>query len=422
MAKSMPITLPDGRALATLASYIWRRFQRDECLRSAAALTYMSLFAVVPLMTVVYAMLSAVPAFAKVGDELQGFVFEHFLPSSAHEIEAYLVQFSAQARTLTGIGIAFLVVTALTMLTKIEKVFNAIWRIRENRSGLGSFLLYWAILSLGPLCLGLAIGISTYVASLRVIFDQVDVLGARALLFTAAPLLLTSAAFTLLFAAVPNCRVPLRHALIGGLVSGLCFELAKYLFALVMKNASYQLIYGTFAAIPLFLAWIYLSWIIVLAGAELVHALSGYDDRQIRQLPTLALALAVLERLWRKHQCGAVLSEREILRKRWLLGHYALSAERWATVRDLLIDGGLIKVSAHGDFVLGRDLHQYTLWDLCEHLGAVPAAMDNLPACEQPWLSASQRLLRELRASGRRQLQLPLVELFADNTAVSPGE
>jgi len=199
------------------------------------------------------------------------------MPASGQEIEGYLLSFSAQARKLTGIGVAFLVVTALTMLTNIEKVFNAIWRTRGHRSGLSSFLRYWAILSLGPLCIGLALGISTYLVSLHWL-AQVDLFGARKLLLNAAPLLLTIVAFTLLFAAMPNCRVPIRHALIGGAVCGFCLEIAKQLFALVMANASYQLIYGTFAAIPLFLLWIYISWIIVLAGAEMVHALSGFND------------------------------------------------------------------------------------------------------------------------------------------------
>lgn len=413
------------------AAYCWRRFQQDECLRSAAALTYMSLFAVVPLMTVVYAMLSAVPAFAQFGAELQDFIFDHFLPASGHEIQTYLRRFSEQALTLTGWGAAFLFVTALTMMTKIEKEFNAIWRTRGNRKGLSSFLLYWAILSLGPLCVGLAIGISTYVASLGILFDHVDIFGTRILLLNTVPWLLTSAAFTLLFAAVPNCRVPIRHALIGGAISGLCFEVGKYVFALVMKNASYQLIYGTFAAFPLFLLWIYISWVIVLAGAELVHALSGYSDPQTRQIPRITVALAVLELLWQRHQDGESLGERELLHKRRLLGHYTLSSERWAELRDTLLDAGLVKVGSDGRFLLGRDLHRYNLWQLCERFGAVPAAVD-IPERTAPpqgsWLSQCQRLFSELREENRQTLQIPLAELFENsaretqpNTARAPA-
>lgn len=408
----------DGRTLATFALYLWRRFDRDDCLRSAAALTYLSLFAVVPLMTVVFAMLSSVPAFAQVGIELQNFVFRNFLPTTSREIESYLVQFAAQARTLTGIGVAFLVVTALGMLTRIEKEFNAIWRVRSQRSGLASFLRYWAVLSLGPLCIGLAIAMSTYVASLRLLLGETAALGASSLLFAAAPFLLTSAAFTLLFAAVPNCRVPLRHAVFGGVVSGLCFELAKYLFALVIKYASYQLIYGTFAAIPLFLLWIYLSWVIVLAGAELVHGLSGYDDPRTRQLPLLALALAVLERLWRKHRHGAVLSEYELTQKHWLFGRHTLSPERWAQVRNRLLDAGLIKISDRGAFLLGRDLHQYSLWDLCVHLGTVPGALDDLQDRPEPWLAACRQRLASARTDSRNALDIPLAALF--DTATPP--
>lgn len=399
-----------SRQLLRLLQHIRRRYQEDDCSRNAAALTYMSLFAVVPLMTVVFAMLATVPAFADAGTALQNFVFSHFLPASGQEIQGYLLSFAAQARNLTGIGIALLVVTALTMLTNIEKVFNAIWRTRGRRSGLSSFLRYWAILSLGPLCIGLALGISTYVASLHWL-AHVDVFGAKKLLLSAAPLLLTSIAFTLLFVAMPNHRVPLRHALIGGAVCGLCSELAKRLFTLLVANTSYQLIYGTFAAIPLFLLWIYISWVIVLIGAELVHALSGYDDRD--DLPDIVAALAILEILWRNYQRGTALRERELLRKRRLLGGHTLSVERWPLLRDALLDAALLKIDRRGDYILGRDLQHYTLAELSDRFQQLPVAVDHLRAPDCAWLSHFQQLCAQLDMQHRQQLQLSLAELFA---------
>jgi len=417
----MSTTLSRGRQLLAFCIYCWRRFEEDDCLRSAAALTYMSLFAVVPLMTVIYAMLSTIPAFAQVGDQLQDFIFDHFLPASGREIQSYLRQFSEQALTLTSWGAAFLFATALTMMTKIEKEFNAIWRTQGNRRGLNSFLLYWAILTLGPLCVGLAMGISTYVASLNLFFDQVNVPGARSLLLNTTPWVLTSTAFTLLFVAVPNCRVPFKHALIGGLLSGLSFEVAKHLFALTMKNTKYQLIYGTFAAIPLFLLWLYICWIIVLGGAELVQALSGYSSHRARHVPQLVLALAILERLWQGHLRGEAVSERELLHKRWLLGCYALSLERWAPLRDQLLDAGLIKIGQDSRFILGRDLGRFSLWQLCEQLGVVPTEPPpgTLPGAANPWLKRCQTLLAQSRAGSQQQLGLSLAALFESGTAAT---
>jgi len=398
-----------GRQLLRLVQHVQRRFREDDCPRSAAALTYMSLFAVVPLMTVVIAMLSAVPAFAGATGQLQDFVFSHFMPASGQEIQTYLLSFSTQARKLTGIGVAFLMVTALTMLTNIEKTFNAIWRTRGHRRGLSSFLRYWAILSLGPLCMGLALGISTYLVSLHWL-AEVDIFGARKLLLSAAPLVLTSVAFTLLFAAMPNCRVPLPHAAIGGGVCGVCFEIAKQLFTLVMANASYQLIYGTFAAIPLFLLWIYISWLIVLAGAELVHALSSFEDRD--DLPDIIAALAILEILWCNHRRGAALSERELLGRRRLLERHTLSADRWPILRDTLLDATLIKIDHNGDYILGRDLHRYSLAELCLRFKQLPLAVDKQFSADSAWLNYYQQLFEQLQSQNRSQLQLSLADLF----------
>lgn len=392
--------------------YVWQRFDTDQCTRTAAALTYLSLFAVVPLLTVMFAMLSAIPAFSQAGGDMQAFVFSHFLPSSGQEIQGYLLQFSEQARKLTGVGITFLVVTALTMLTRIEKEFNAIWRTRGNRTGLSSFLRYWAILSLGPLLIGLAIGISTYLASLHLLFAQVDIFGIRKFLFVATPYLLTTAAFTLLFAAIPNCRVPLPHALLGGAISALCFEIAKYVFARVMANASYQLIYGTFAAIPLFLLWIYTSWVIVLAGAECVYAITNYSGRDSR-LPNWLAALCVLEVLWHKHDQGVALRESELLQRHFLLDRYTLSAEHWAQVRDILLDDDLIIVDANGHYRLGRSLAHYTLWQLYERFALPPTALEFFDAAKQPWLRESARVFAQLRENNRLQLQISLDALFA---------
>ena len=399
------------RNVVGFSRHVWQRFESDQCLRTAAALTYMSLFAVVPLMTVIFAMLSAVPAFAQVGGELQSFVFSHFLPSSGQEIESYLLKFSEQARKLTGIGIAFLIVTALTMLTRIEKEFNAIWHTRGNRTGFSSFLRYWAILSLGPLFIGLAIAMSTYLASLNVLFAQVDVFGVRKFFLVATPYVLTAAALTLLFAAIPNCRVPIKHAACGGLISALAFEIAKYIFARVMANASYQFIYGTFAAIPLFLLWIYTSWVIVLAGAEFVHAFSNYGGRDSR-VPSWLAALAILEILWRRHRHGTVLRESELLRHHYLLDHYTLSAEHWATVRDALLNAGLIKIDLNGNYLLGRSLEHFTLWDLCELFILVPNPFENIEHNARPWLLECESLLKNMREQNRQQLQIALEQLF----------
>lgn len=395
-----------------LIKLVQQRYIADGCSNSAAALTYMSLFAVVPLMTVMYAMLSAVPAFQEVGMQIEGFVFEHFIPSTGQEVQKYLQQFSEQARNLTGIGVVFLGITALMMLKNIEKIFNSIWHIQENRKGLSSFLLYWAILSLGPLFVGLALAISTYLVSLKVVFDQVDVIGIGPHLLRLTPYLLTSAAFTLLFAAVPNCRVPLKHAVTGGFITALAFEIAKQLFTFIVANTSFQPIYGTFAAIPLFLLWIYLSWLIVLAGAELVHALQGLPARFQQLHDQLTLAIAVLELLWRRHQQATPIRERQLLSEHWLFDQHPINAEQWTAIKAKLLDANLLTVTQAGDYVLGKDLNHVTLWDLTQLLHSYGTTSVNDQDLLPQWYTLCQQRLQQANTYSQQQLSVPLAQLF----------
>jgi membrane protein len=405
--------MPDFKLWINFLRYVQRRYVQDGCSHSAAALTYMSLFALVPLLTVMYAILSAVPAFQEVGLQIQGLIFDNFVPSTGQEIGNYLSQFSDKARKLTGVGIVFLGATAIFMLKNIEKTFNAIWKTRDNRNGMSSFLLYWAILSLGPICLGMALGISTYLVSLQVMFDQVDVIGIGPALLRITPYLLTSAAFTLIFAAVPNCRVPIKHALVGGFVTALVFEIAKQLFAGIVSNSSYQSIYGTFAAMPLFLLWIYLSWLIVLAGAELVHALGGFSGRSEDDYSELTLTLAILQLLWEKHQQGDTVTEQYMLQDRWLFDQHRLSADSWTPIRNKLFQGGLLRNSGTGHFILGRDLRHYTLWDLCGLLGLTIESTQPQTSGLPDWFEQCLESIQTAKQQNQQSLNIPLATLFA---------
>ena len=396
----------------TFLRYLTNRYIADGCANTAAALTYMSLFAVVPLLTVLYTMLSAIPSFQSSGGQIEAFIFDHFIPTTGFEIKQYLLDFSSQTRKLSGIGVVVLLVTAILMLKNIEKNFNAIWRTRDNRSKLSSFLLYWAILSLGPIFIGLAMGISTYLISLKVFADPLEVIGLGPVLLRLSPFLLTATALSLLFAAVPNCRVSIPHAIIGGLVTALVFEIAKQLFTRMVAFSSYELIYGAFAAIPLFLMWIYVSWLIVLAGAELVNALGGYDPRSRHQYCDITVSLGILHLLWQKHQNGEVLREDELLRQTWLFDRYTLSSDQWTPIRSLMLSAGLINISDSKDFMLGRDLHCYTLADLCNELG-LTAKPDTAPTEGAPqWFTKSQLLISNSYQHNQLAMDVPLADLY----------
>lgn len=387
--------------------HLWQQFGDNHGALNAAAMTYTTLFAVVPMMMVTYAMLSSIPSFQEVGPQLESLIFDNFVPSTGTQVKEYLSGFAGQARSLTGVGIGFLVVTAYMMLKSIEKTFNRIWQVREPRRGMSSFLLYWGVLSLGPLLLGLGFVITSYVTSLPLLDD---VIGGKARILAFLPLLLSSAAFMLLYAAVPNCQVPIRHALAGGIISALLFEAAKRGFALfVSLSPSYQLIYGAFAAVPLFLAWIYISWMIVLLGAQFVRCLSTYDtNRRGIDVPPFYWGLRLLEHLWRAQQRGSGLYERELAQR--LPGLSVLLLRRYLGE---LKRAGIATINTQGQYLLCRDLHHLSVEQYNQQVSwTLPdGVMDQ--GLQTPWTPQLQNYLEAVRAYRAEQLRPSLAELFS---------
>jgi membrane protein len=398
--------------------FVASQYSADNCPQSAAALTYMSLFAVVPLMTVTYSILSAIPAFQSLGEQVQQFLFNHFVPSTGREVQQYLAHFSQQARKLTVLGVVILVVSAYLMLRNIESAFNSIWHTRHNRRGLASFLLYWAVLSLGPVLIGVGLLISTFIASRKVFFDNVDVLGLWPYLLTLMPVLLTGITFTLLFAAVPNCRVPLRHALAGGFVTAILFELGKRAFASLVANFSYEFVYGTFAAIPLFLLWIYFSWLLLLAGAEVVRAFSSYRSRGSSKFSDLMVGIALLHLFQQSHKAGEVVNEQNLLSSKWLFGEHRLGHVQWEKLRDSLLANHVIRATGQNEYLLSHDLHTLSLWELKQMVASGAEAVQAATGAQiatQGWARNVGKLLQQVDQEHRQAMSVTLAQLFEEN-------
>lgn len=240
----------------------------------ASALTFASLLAVVPLMLVSVSVLAAFPVFASFGQAIQDFVFNNFLPASGQVIQQYLLSFVHKTGQLSIMGLASLLVTAVLMIFTMEQAFNVIWRVEYRRRGIYAFLIYWAILTLSPLLLGLSLATSAYLLSLPFISNAAHLLGLTHLLIF-LPFFMSVVVFTILYVAIPNCRVPFGIGLLTATLISIAFELAKWGFAVYLGGFSnYQLLYGALSAIPAFLIWVYVSWVIVLFGAELCHALT----------------------------------------------------------------------------------------------------------------------------------------------------
>lgn len=400
-----------ARRAWNLSKFVFRHFRQDRCREHAMVLTYTTLFAVVPMMTVTFAILSAIPAMHHISADVQAFVFRHFIPSSGEVIEEYLQNFSRQASHLTVVGSAMLFVTALMMLVTIEKAFNHIWRVREERAGVISFLRYWAVLSLGPLLLGMGFAISSYVFSLRLFSSAASLVNSLLPGFKLVTFLFTTLAFTLLYVAVPNCKVPLRAGLMGGAFAAFLFEAAKLAFGIFVGNfSSYTFVYGAFAAFPVFLLWIYLSWGIILLGVEVTRALTVYRREGRHQRHPLLALMDVLQLFWQRQQQGEAVSDIDAME---VLGQQ--EEEAWFDFAELLQAQKLIQRTDDGAYVLARNLETVDFLEFYRHLPwplPTPADMAQLHD-EDAWTGALRPAFASMNRHMEQELRIPLATILA---------
>ena len=262
----------DRHRAATFLRFTARRFLDEHCLQTAGALALTSLFAFVPLITVVLGIMSAFPGFAQWREKITVFIFANFVPATGDVVQTYFTQFADNASKATVVGILILVASAISLMISIEDAFNRIWRVSERRKAAARFAMYWTALTLGPLLLVAMLAISSWM------FASPLLSGVDAALFSWLPFLIQWVALTAAYVLIPNRPVALRHALIGALLTALVFELAKRGFALYINGSgSYQQIYGALAAAPIFIFWIYLAWILVLLGASLTASMAAFE-------------------------------------------------------------------------------------------------------------------------------------------------
>ncbi len=255
----------------------FRRFFEEGGFALAGSLTYTTLLALVPLLTVAFTLVTAFPAFDEVIDGVDVFLARQMLPPAvAKTVTGAIEQFTQNAAGLTAVGLAMLGVTAALLMLSIERAFDRIWRVRRRRPLGLRLATYGAVITLGPLLIGVSLTITSYLVTASLGMAR-HVPGAGAALLATIPLLLSTVAFTLLYLIVPNWRVRVRHAVAGGLVAAVLFEATKRGFAVYVANfPNYRLIYGAFAAVPIFLVWIYLSWVVTLLGAVVVALLPDF--------------------------------------------------------------------------------------------------------------------------------------------------
>ncbi len=272
------------------------RFREDHLGLTASSLTFTTLISLVPLMTVMLALFTAFPMFAKFQAALQQYLLQSLVPDNiARPVLQSLTAFAGKASRLGGVGLGVLFFTALALVFTIDRTLNSIWRVPKPRPLAQRVLVYWAAMTLGPLVLGVSLSLTSYaISASRGVVDAMP--GGLAFLLGALQFIMLAAGMAALYRFVPNTHVRWTHAWAGALFVAIGFELAKRGLAWYVSNVpTYNAVYGTFATLPIFLLWIYLGWVIVLLGAVIAAYAPSLGLRVVRwpDKPGQRFALAV---------------------------------------------------------------------------------------------------------------------------------
>jgi membrane protein len=356
----VPDALPRNfRELASFLRAAWERFEEDRCLQVAGSLAYTTLLALVPLITVALAAATAFPVFGEWTAHLDAWLSENVLPGPiAQSVSSTMSQFAAAAARLTALGLVLVAVTAVMLMLTIDTALNRIFRVSRARPMAQKLLMYWAVLTLGPALMGASISMTSYVVSASLgLARGLPLVGE--LVLRVAPVLLTGTAITLVFLIVPYRRVRLRHALIGGFLAGVGFELMQRAFALYIAHfPTYRLVYGAFAAIPIFLVWLYLSWVVVLFGATLTAMIPGYQRAERRGRPAgrqFQEALDILARLAEAQRAGRVLAVAHVVQE------LRMPPDQCERLLERMERRGWVARAAGEGWLLARDAHELRL-------------------------------------------------------------
>jgi len=392
-----------GRRLWHFLGALLHRFFEDRGVQTAGSLTFTTLLSLVPLLTVALSLATAFPVFREGTAALQAYVVENFLPeaSGVKAIAEQINQFTSKAGQLTAIGLAFLAVTAIMLMLTIDESMNRVFRVQRPRPLGQKLLMYWGVLTLGPVLIGMSLSLTTFLVGASLGWMRMGALAQDVLRLV--PFLFTWAALTLIYLVVPNRRIVLWHALVGAFCAGIAFEATKRGFALYLqKFPTYALIYGAFATLPIFLLWVYLSWLVVLIGATITAMLPafGADGSERKRPPGRDLedALAVLGALARAQERGEVESLTRLARRIRRMPHRCEQVlERCAAL------GWVVNTERDG-WLLAREADSIRVADVYRAFVLQPEALSGEAApLSEHWKHVESDLSMNLKEIGRRE-------------------
>ncbi len=267
------------------------RFKQERLAQTAGSLTFTTTMALVPCLTVVLAVFTAFPLFNQFQSVLQTWLIQSLIPESiARQVLGYLTQFSSKASRVGFFGFVVLFVSTFSLVYTIDRTLNAIWRVKKRRALSQRILLYWSVMSLGPMVLSLGVVCLYYISN-----ASKDWMGSETafvkLMLSGLEFLLWVLGVSALYRYIPNVSVPYRHALLGGLWVTSAIEFARHWVTLYLtKIPTVSMIYGAFATLPILLLWIYVAWGIILVGAVFVSALPSVLNGRWRSTDGVGMA------------------------------------------------------------------------------------------------------------------------------------
>ncbi len=405
--------------------YVLHRFNADGCFAASGALSYAALVSLVPLAVIALGTLSVVPIFSQLHDEILALVFKYFVPSIGEQAGWWFRAFANSAAQTTAIGVVGIAATGVLLLATVEDQLNLIWRVTAPRPWGQRVLAYWALITLGPLLVGLSLSLSTYfeIAARRVGFGQEAFVwlesGWLHGIARVIPALLEFTAATLLYWLIPNCAVRWRDATRGALVAAAAVEILKIGFAVYIGAMSYyQTVYGALAAIPIFLLWMYISWTVVLLGAEVAAALPLWRiDERVGNISAggvrLGLSLALLAVLARGQRTGYVSTTQALATE---LGVATTIIDEHMKP---LAEAGFAAHTQAGNWVLAWNPETATLRDLYDALH-LPFAGSWLGNAAAPWQRLIEPAIRRIVKAEAPAAQITIAALIGETSVGAP--
>ena len=412
-------------AVGTFSLYALHRFNRDGCFAASGALSYTTLVSLVPLGVIVLGILSVFPNFAPVRQELLGLIFRNFVPAISEQAAWWFEYLAGSAAQATAIGVVGIAGTGILLLVTVEDQLNALWRVTTRRPWGQRVLAYWTLMTLGPLLVGMSLTLSTYLdtAARHAGIDPEAIYqfasGWPHLLARFVPFVLELVACTLLYCIIPNCAVRWRDGLVGAAVAAGTIEILKIGFVFYIGSmSSYQTVYGALATIPIFLLWMYVSWMAVLLGAVVAANLPTWRvDERLFHLSTggvrLGFSLALIAALARAQRRGAT---RRIA---------ALAAELGVATSVVdehlqqLARAGFAAPTQAGGWVLAWNPETATLHDLYEALD-LPLAGSWRGQRLAPWQIQVAPAMERIVKAEAAAMRVTLAALLADIRAPAP--